>query len=385
MTYDFDNVPSRRGTNSVKWDINKADDFLPLWVADMDFPVAPAIHEALKRRIEHGVFGYTLVPDSFYDAIISWQQRRHDFHVEREWILYIPGVVPATSCAIKSLTTPGEKVLVQTPVYNCFFSSIRNQGCQVAENRLVRRGDTYEIDFDDFERQCADEKTTVFLLCNPHNPAGRAWTREELLRMNDICLRHGVTVISDEIHSDLTMPGHRFTPFASISDECRDNSITLNSPTKSFNFAGLQIAYIICPDKERRRKIDRWVNIFEVCDVNPFGVIALEAAYNDCEEWLNELTHYIYDNYLYLQSFISEHMPQLKVLRLEATYLAWLDISALGISSTEAYRRLLADAHLMLNDGTLYGSAGEGYLRINLACTRDTLEEALKRLQRALI
>lgn len=380
-TFDFDTVINRRGTNSYKWDIVKEEDVIPLWVADMDFKAAPAILEALKKRVEHGVFGYTLVPDSYYEAIINWFARRHNWQIDRSWIIYTTGVVPAVSCAIKALTLPGEKVLIQTPDYNCFFSSIKNNGCEVAENGLVRRGDSYEVDFEDFERQCADEKTTVFLLCNPHNPAGRVWTKEELGRMNDICLAHGVRVISDEIHCELVMPGHRFTPFAAISDACRDNSVVLNSPTKAFNIAGLQIANIICADPAMRRRIDRAVNINEVCDVNPFGVVALQAAYNESEEWLDSLNHYIWGNYLALKEFIAKELPRLEVTRLEGTYLAWVDIKATGLTSDEAYGKLMKEGRVYVNSGTMYGRrAGEGYLRINLACPRATLLEGMKRM-----
>lgn len=380
-TFDFDTVINRRGTNSYKWDIVKEEDVIPLWVADMDFKTAPAILEALKKRVEHGVFGYTLVPDSYYEAIINWFARRHNWQIDRSWIIYTTGVVPAVSCAIKALTLPGEKVLIQTPDYNCFFSSIKNNGCEVAENELVRRGDSYEVDFEDFERQCADEKTTVFLLCNPHNPAGRVWTKEELERMNDICLTHGVRVISDEIHCELVMPGHRFTPFAAISDACRDNSVVLNSPTKAFNIAGLQIANIICADPAMRRRIDRAVNINEVCDVNPFGVVALQAAYNESEEWLDSLNHYIWGNYLALKEFIAKELPRLEVARLEGTYLAWVDIKATGLTSDEAYGKLMKEGRVYVNSGTMYGRrAGEGYLRINLACPRATLLEGMKRM-----
>lgn len=380
-TFDFDTVINRRGTNSYKWDIVKEEDVIPLWVADMDFKAAPAILEALKKRVEHGVFGYTLVPDSYYEAIINWFARRHNWQIDRSWIIYTTGVVPAVSCAIKALTLPGEKVLIQTPDYNCFFSSIKNNGCEVAENELVRRGDSYEVDFEDFERQCADEKTTVFLLCNPHNPAGRVWTKEELERMNDICLTHGVRVISDEIHCELVMPGHRFTPFTAISDACRDNSVVLNSPTKAFNIAGLQIANIICADPAMRRRIDRAVNINEVCDVNPFGVVALQAAYNESEEWLDSLNHYIWGNYLALKEFIAKELPRLEVARLEGTYLAWVDIKATGLTSDEAYEKLMKEGRVYVNSGTMYGRrAGEGYLRINLACPRATLLEGLKRM-----
>lgn len=380
-TFDFDTVINRRGTNSYKWDIVKEEDVIPLWVADMDFKAAPAILEALKKRVKHGVFGYTLVPDSYYEAIINWFARRHNWQIDRSWIIYTTGVVPAVSCAIKALTLPGEKVLIQTPDYNCFFSSIKNNGCEVAENELVRRGDSYEVDFEDFERQCADEKTTVFLLCNPHNPAGRVWTKEELERMNDICLTHGVRVISDEIHCELVMPGHRFTPFAAISDACRDNSVVLNSPTKAFNIAGLQIANIICADPAMRRRIDRAVNINEVCDVNPFGVVALQAAYNESEEWLDSLNHYIWGNYLALKEFIAKELPRLEVTRLEGTYLAWVDIKATGLTSDEAYGKLMKEGRVYVNSGTMYGRrAGEGYLRINLACPRATLLEGMKRM-----
>lgn len=380
-TFDFDTVINRRGTNSYKWDIVKEEDVIPLWVADMDFKATPAILEALKKRVEHGVFGYTLVPDSYYEAIINWFARRHNWQIDRSWIIYTTGVVPAVSCAIKALTLPGEKVLIQTPDYNCFFSSIKNNGCEVAENELVRRGDSYEVDFEDFERQCADEKTTVFLLCNPHNPAGRVWTKEELERMNDICLTHGVRVISDEIHCELVMPGHRFTPFAAISDACRDNSVVLNSPTKAFNIAGLQIANIICADPAMRRRIDRAVNINEVCDVNPFGVVALQAAYNESEEWLDSLNHYIWGNYLALKEFIAKELPRLEVARLEGTYLAWVDIKATGLTSDEAYEKLMKEGRVYVNSGTMYGRrAGEGYLRINLACPRATLLEGMKRM-----
>lgn len=279
--YNFDQVINRRGSNSVKWDEAKDEGIIPMWVADMDFPAAPAIQKALEERIKHGVFGYTMVPDSYYDAIINWFQRRHNWIIQNDWIIYTTGVVPAVSATIKALTLPGEKVLLQTPAYNCFFSSIKNQGCEVLENPLKREKNSYVIDWEDFEAKCSDEKTTLFILCNPHNPSGRVWTKEELEKMNAICLRHNVKVVSDEIHCELIMPGHKFLPFASVSKECQDNSITLNSPSKSFNIAGLQIANIICKNPTWRRRINRVVNIFEICDVNPFGSIALEAAYNE--------------------------------------------------------------------------------------------------------
>lgn len=385
MTYDFDTVINRRGTNSYKWDIFHEDDVIPLWVADMDFAVAPAISAAIRRRAEHPVWGYTRVPDSYYDAIISWFQRRHQWDISRDWIVYTSGVVPATSASIRALTLPGENVLLQTPAYNCFFSSIRNQGCQIVENELVRKGDTYVIDFDDFERKCADDKTTVFLLCNPHNPAGRLWTKEELLRMYDICARYGVRIISDEIHCELVMPGQHFTPMATVSPDAQDNVVVLNSPSKNFNIAGLQIANIICKDAELRRRIDRVINIFEVCDVNPLGVIALQAAYNDSEDWLDALNEYLWGNYRYLKSRLGKELPAVDVLRLEGTYLAWVDIRKLGLTSDEATDRLLKQGRVFVSSGTMYGrKAGEGYLRVNLACPRATLEEGVSRMVKVL-
>ena len=384
--FDFDEIVVRRGTNSYKWDLPKGEDIIPMWVADMDFKTAPCIIDALERRVEHGIFGYTFVPDSYYDAIINWFKRRHQWHIEREDILYTSGVVPAIACTLKATTMPGEKVLVQTPVYNCFFSAIKNSGCEVSENPLRREGDSYVIDFDDFERRCSDEKTTVFLLCNPHNPAGRVWRKDELRRMNDICLKHHVKVIADEIHCELVMPGHTFQPFAAVDEACRDNSVVLNSPSKAFNIAGLQIANIVCHDAEWRRRINRAININEVCDVNPFGVIALQAAYNDGGEWLDALNQYIYENYLALKDFFRERLPRLEVCRLEGTYLAWINLSRIPITADEAARRLLGNAKVMLNSGTMYGrEAGNSYLRINLACPRSTLMEGLKRIESELV
>lgn len=383
--YHFDEPVDRRGTGCYKWDEAEEEGVIPMWVADMDFRVAPPIIEALRRRVDHGVFGYTMVPDSYYEAVQNWFARRHGWRIDKDWILYTSGVVPAVSCALKALTLPGEKVLVQTPVYNCFFSCIKNNGCEVAENPLRREGNSYVVDFDDFERKCADEKTTVFLLCNPHNPAGRVWTKEELQRMNDICLRHGVRVVSDEIHCELIMPGHTFTPFAAVSEACLDNSVVLNSPSKAFNIAGLQIANIICKNPTWRRRINRAVNINEVCDVNPFGPIALEAAYNSGEAWLDELNAYLWDNYQEVKAFFAEYFPRMEVLRLEGTYLVWIDITAVELTSDEATELLLKEGKVMVNSGTMYGRrAGQGYLRLNIACPRSQLREALNRMGRVL-
>ena len=383
MKYDFDELTERRGTDSVKWDESAAEDVIPLWVADMDFRAAPAIQEALRRRLEHGVFGYSIVGDDYYNAVISWFHRRHQWTVNREEILYTTGVVPAMSVAIKALTMPGERVLILSPDYNCFFSSIRNNGCEVLESVLLYTplSNSFEVDWQDFEAKCADEKTTVFLLCNPHNPTGRVWTKAELLRMNDICLKHGVKVVSDEIHCELTMPGHRFQPFAACSEQCRQNSVVLNSPTKAFNIAGLQIANIICSQPEWRRRIDRAININEVCDVNPFGPVALKAAYNESEEWLDALNRYLWDNYTALCDFCTENLPQWHVCSLEGTYLPWIDITATGMTAQQYADRLMQKARVWVNPGTMYGpTSGEGYIRLNIACQRSRLTEALQRI-----
>ena len=381
MNYDFDELVDRRGTGCVKWDENSDPDVIPLWVADMDFKAAPAIQEAIRKRAEHGVFGYTVVGNDYYEAVISWFHRRHNWTIRREEILYTTGVVPAIIVAIKALTMPGEKVLILSPDYNCFFSSVRNNGCEVLETVLRRTGNTFEVDFEDFEAKCADEKTTVFLLCNPHNPCGRVWTKAELEHMNDICMKHGVKVVSDEIHCELIMPGYQFQPFASVSEKCRQNSVILNSPSKSFNIAGLQAANIICAQPSWRRRLDRAININEVCDLNPFGPVALIAAYNESEDWLDTLNAYLWDNYQTLCSYATKHLPQWKVYRLEGTYLPWIDITATGISSQDYCDYLLSKAKVWVNPGTMYGSvSGEGYIRMNIACPRSRLLEALERI-----
>jgi len=385
MTFDFDKLTQRRGSSCMKWDCTEYDDMIPMWVADMDFEAAPAIREALMERVEHGIFGYSNVPEDYYDAVINWFSRRHNWRIERDWILYTTGVVPATSAVIKALVAPGEKVLIQTPVYNCFFSSIRNNGCIAAESPLIYANHRYEIDFDDFEKQAADPLVKVFLLCNPHNPGGRVWTVEELTRMGEICQRHGVVVLSDEIHCELVMPGHRYTPFASISKEFQDNCITMCSPSKSFNIAGLHIANIISNNAEVRRKIDRAININEVCDVNPFGIEGVKAAYNGGEEWLDSLLEYIYGNYKELQSFFKDNLPDIGITTLEGSYLVWADIRSTGMTSDGLTKRLLEEAHVMVSSGTIYGqTAGEGFIRINIACPHSRMMEGLRRIKKVI-
>lgn len=384
MKYNFDEIISRHGTNSYKWDSAPDRDVLPMWVADMDFRTAPPVVEALRKRVEHGIFGYVRVPDAYYAAVTNWFARRHDWQIEKEWIIYTTGVVPALSAVIKALTAPGDKVMVQTPVYNCFFSSIRNNGCGMIANPLIYRNGTYQIDFADLEQKAADPSVKVLLLCNPHNPAGRVWTKQELTRIGDICIRNNVWVVADEIHCELVFPGHTYIPFASISQEFLMHSVTCTSPSKAFNLAGLQIANIISADTDIRTKIDKAININEVCDVNPFGVEALMAAYNDGEEWLEELKQYLFANYNYLRVYFEEYLPEFPVATLEGTYLVWADCSVLNQSSDETVKTLLEKEKLWVNEGSLYGEAGEGFIRINIACPRQQLIEGLNRLRRAL-
>ena len=329
----------------------------------------------------HGIFGYTRVPDEYYEAVCAWFKRRHGWAIEKEWMIYTSGVVPAVSAVIKALTVPGDKVLVQTPVYNCFFSSIRNNGCEVASNPLVYENHTYRIDFEDLERKASDERVKVMLLCNPHNPAGRVWTREELIQIGEICLRHNVTVVSDEIHCELTYPGHAYTPFASLPETFTGHAVTCISPSKAFNIAGLQIANIVAPDEEIRCRIDKAININEVCDVNPFGVIATIAAYRKGEDWLDQLLAYLQGNYRYMKEFCTEHLPDFPICKLEGTYLVWMDCRTLATPSAELEHRLTREARLWLNAGAMYGKEGEGFMRWNIACPRAILAEGLERFK----
>jgi cystathionine beta-lyase len=348
----------------------------------MDFQTAPPVIEALRRRVEHGVFGYVKVPDSYYDALVSWFSREHGWMIDRERVIYTSGVVPAVSAIIKALTTPGDGVIVQTPAYNCFFSSIRNNGCRIVENRLRRVdnevGFSYEFDWDDLEAKAADPMNKLMILCNPHNPSGRVWTRQELERISDIASRHGVTVISDEIHCELSMPGFTYTPYATVDS----SAVICCSPSKAFNIAGLQIANIIAPSSDIQARIDRAINDNEVCDVNPFGVEALIAAYNDGKEWLEALKEYLAENFSALKEFFSTRLPELKVCDLQATYLAWIDITPLGVGSTELEERLLRDAKVWINAGDMYHQ--DGYIRINMACPRQRLITGLERLANAI-
>lgn len=383
MEYDFSRPTDRRGTDSYKWDSAPETDIIPLWVADMDFETFPGITEALQRRVAHGIFGYTRVPEAYYEAVCNWFGKHHGWHINREDIIYTSGVVPAVSAVIKALTLPGDQVIVQGPVYNCFFSSIRNNGCETVSNSLIYNKEElrYEIDFDDLERKLAHERARLMLICNPHNPGGRVWTRDELTRVAELCHKYGVRVVSDEIHCELTLYDNEYVPFGSLPDELSHGSITCCSPSKAFNTAGLQIANIVCRDAEVRNRIDRAININEVCDVNPFGVIALQAAYSDeGYEWLTQLRAYISSNYDLLRERFARELPKCKVMRMEGTYLAWIDCSELHISSDEIEEMLMHENKVWVNAGSMYGTEGAAFIRINMACTSELLNEGITRI-----
>ncbi|MDE6651276.1 MAG: pyridoxal phosphate-dependent aminotransferase [Paramuribaculum sp.] len=379
MSY-FDEAPVRRGTGSYKWDDTDDADVIPIWVADMDFRTAPVVIDALRRRVEHGVFGYTLVGDDYYKSLTDWFANRHGYHFDATQVIYTSGVVPALSAIIKALAPAGSGVIVQTPVYNCFFSSIRNNGCKIIEAPLQRvdidsHSFTYRMDFEALEQACSQPDTVLMLLCNPHNPAGRCWNDEELEKVRDICKAHGVRVISDEIHCELTMPGFRYVPYGSIDSD----AVVCLSPSKAFNTAGLQIANIVCPDSNVKEAVNKAININEVCDVNPFGPEALKASYSpEGEKWLESLKEYLWENWLYTRDTLAKRLPGCPVTVLEATYLPWVDVKSTGIESHTLEEILKKEAKVWVNAGDMYGK--EGFIRLNIACPRHTLAEALDRL-----
>ena len=388
MIFSFDQAPERRGTESVKWDLY-GPGVLPMWVADMDFKTAPCVLEALQRRLDHGVFGYELLPDDYFQAVSSWFSRRHGWDgIDRDHIVPTTGVIAAYSAAIKAMTRPGDKVIVMTPCYNAFFPAVRNNKCEELHNPLLYRNGRFEVDFDGLEAAASDPRATALLLCNPHNPVGRVWTREELERVGRICLKHGVFVISDEIHCELTYPGHDYTPFATLPEDLVKNSVSCISPTKAFNIAGIQIANIFASDPAVVKRMDRAINENECCDVNVFGVTALKAAYNEGGPWLDELRCYLHQNSLFVQDFLERELPGVHCPPLEGTYLMWLDCRSflklgepLEGFSERLNEHLREHAGLALSTGTIYGPVAEGWQRLNIACPRATLEEGLRRLK----
>ncbi len=396
MDYNLDEVINRQGTRSVKWEFVKKNDemvfsdatnpkygdkrLLPLWVADMDFRCPPAVIEALAARVEHGIFGYTGLVDSYYDAVFNWCKRRYGWDVEKEWMTTTPGIVAALFMLVQAYTEPGDKVLIQNPVYHPFSYAINENGRQIVSNSLLYANGRYTMDFDDLAEKVADPEVKLAILCSPHNPVGRVWTREELTRFGEICIENDVVVVSDEIHCDLILKDQTFTNFATISEKFAQNSIICIAPSKTFNLAGLKTSNIIIPNPELREKFTQALAVNGIHGVNAFGTIALEAAYNHGEAWLEQVLDYIEANYIYLKTYLAAHMPQVAVAPLEGTYLAWCDFNRLGMNHTTLNEIVLERAKVFLNDGAVFGVEGEGFLRVNIACPRSILVEALERI-----
>lgn len=386
MQHDFDRVWNRKNSYSMKWDGVEAlygeADLWPMWVADMDFKAPKPVIDAIKKQAEHGIFGYTVRPESYDEAVVAWFEKRHCFTVQKDWLVFSPGVVPALHMIVETFTNPGDKIIIQPPVYYPFFDAVKKNGRTLVENPLAFDGERYTIDFADLEQKL---KTGVRLLifCSPHNPVGRVWTRGELHTLGELCMKHDVLIVSDEVHCDLVLFGHRHIPFASLSERFAAQSITCTAPSKTFNLAGLQASNIIIPNEKYRRTFQAAVRNWHLDYSNSFAVPASEAAYRYGEAWLEQLIEYVEGNVTFLTSFIAERMPQIKVVPPEGTYLVWLDFRALGLNAKELRTFLRTQAKVALNDGTIFGASGEGFARINVACPRRTLEEGLKRIERA--
>ena len=384
VKYDFDTPVDRRGTDSIKWDVKDGE--LPMWVADMDFVTAPSIIDAMRERLEHGIFGYSGIPDDWYRAYIQWWKQRHGFEMDKEWLIFCTGVIPAISSAVRKLTTPNENVVIQTPVYNVFFNCILNNGCRVLENPLrYAEGHTYFIDFEDLEKKLSDPQTTLMILCNPHNPTGRIWSREELSRIGDLAYKHHVTVISDEIHCDITIPGKSYIPFASVSENCRKVSITCISPTKCFNIAGIKTAAVSVPDPVLRHKMWRALNTDEVAEPNTFAVVAAVAAFDKGGEWLDALCSYIAQNRQLVSDYVAREIPGVHVVQGEATYLLWIDVSRVPGSSKQIAKSIREKTGLFITAGSIYGQSGDHFLRMNIACPRQVVSDGMTRLRQGIM
>jgi cystathionine beta-lyase len=381
--YDFDEVIDRRHTSSMKWDTNKDEGILPLWVADMDFRSPRPVIDAVKEIAERGIYGYTFAPESYHEAVAEWLLKRHAMETRGEWIKFGPGVVPAINMLIRAFTETGDKVIIQRPVYYPFFISIDNNHRQILDNPLKYNDGQYEMDFEDLESKAADPQAKLLVLCSPHNPVGRVWTKEELTRLGEICLRNGVIVISDEIHHDLIFRGNKHTAFATISEDFAQNSVTCTAPSKTFNLAGLQTSTIIIPNERLRARYSEVLESNFLRRPNIFGIAALDAAYRHGEEWLEELLDYLQGNLDFLTDFVERRMPQIKVVKPQGTYLVWMDFRELGMRGRQLEDFMLNRARLWLDEGYIFGSTGDGFERINIACPRATLTEALNRLSSA--
>lgn len=383
MGYDFNKVVQRRGTKTVKWDLAK-EDVIPMWVADMDFEVAEPIVNAIEKRAKHPVYGYTNTDDSYYDSIKQWVKKRHGWEIEKEWIQYSPGVVPAVNMLIRAFTQPGDKVILQVPVYHPFFKAVTNNGCEIVENSLIYKDGKYKMDFEDLENKLSDSKVKVLVLCSPHNPVGRVWTKEELKRLGDLCIKNNVIVISDEIHSDLIYKAYKHTPFGAIGKEFEENCAVCIAPSKTFNLAGLQTSSVIIPNEKLRNKFASVLEVNGIFGPNVFGIEASEAAYRYGEDWLDELIDYLQGNLDFLIDYVEENMPKVKTIRPEGTYLVWLDFSEICSDAETLHNFLLNKGKVWFDEGYIFGKGGHGFERVNIACRREVLEEGLRRIADAL-
>ena len=382
MIYDFDTPVNRRNTDSVKWAVKENE--LPMWIADMDFEVIPQITEAIKKRADEAVYGYPVLPEEWYNAYISWWKRRHNFTIEKDWLIFSTSVVAIVSSAVRKLTTPAENVLLQTPVYNIFFNSIVNNGRNVLESPLRYENNIYSIDFERLEKDLSNPQTSMMILCNPQNPTGNIWSKEELQKIGELCKKYGVTVISDEIHCDLTCPEKLYIPFASVSDTCRDISVNCVAPTKAFNIAGIMTAATFIPNPVLRHKVWRALNTDEVAEPNIFATISAIEAFNNGDEWLDQLRKYVCENKKYVCDRIAKEIPHIKAHQSEATYLLWIDCSALKGDKKDLSDRIREKTGLFVSAGHIYGEMGRDFLRMNLATSRKHVEDGVNRLIEAI-
>lgn len=387
MHYNFDELIERRGTDSLKYDATQrvfgSQDVLPLWVADMDFRTPDFVVEAIQKRVQHEIYGYTIRPESLYKSVIDWVKRHYNWNIQKEWIVFTPGVVPALNMSIMAYTNPGDKVILQSPVYYPFFWSINLNQRKLVNNQLVHAVDTYKMDLKSLKEQI-DADTKLMLLCNPHNPVGRVWKREELLELAEICLERNIIMISDEIHADLILNGHKHIPFSTLGDDVANITATCLAPSKTFNLAGLSTSFMVIPNPDLRKKLEGVIENLHIAGGNIFGFIALEAAYTKGDEWLEQMLRYVEGNIDAMIAFFAERIPRVKVIRPEGTYLVWVDFSGLGMSDQELRRFMIEKAKVGFNYGPDFGPGGEGFERINVACPRSTLMEALERIEKAL-
>lgn len=388
MKYDFDTVVDRRGTNCLKYDFakerGKQEDILPLWVADMDFQTAPPILERLEAAVRHGIFGYSDSKEDYFEAVAGWYREHFGWKTEPEWLVKTPGVVFALAAAVRAFTKPGEAVLLQQPVYYPFSEVIKDNDRELVNSPLKLENGRYTMDFEDFERKIEEKQVKLFLLCSPHNPVGRVWTEEELRRVGEICLKHGVLVVSDEIHCDFTYPGHTHHVFASLDERFAQNSVICTAPSKTFNLAGLQASNIFIPNGELRRRFRQEISAAGYSQLNMMGLIACQAAYESGGEWLEQMKEYLAGNLEFVRSFLRERLPQIKLIEPEGTYLIWLDFRALGLSEAQREELIVKQAGLWLDSGAMFGVDGEGFERVNIACPRSTLQLALEKLEQAM-